>query len=100
VPVTSPPPLETTFWVLPWADQYDFAGTVLSASELSTAGEYGECVSRFPAPLGECDDVVTFEGPFGACALTPGSSPRAWLGLVVLGLAGALRRFRRGRRRH
>jgi hypothetical protein len=100
VAVTEPPTLETSFWVLPWAPQYDFAGTVVSSTELSTVSQHGECVSRFPAPQKECIDHAVVDGPFGACALAPGSSGRAWLGLVALALAGAFRHFRRGRRRH
>jgi hypothetical protein len=97
VAVTDPPLFETSFWVLPWAEQYDFGGTVLSSTELSTLSDVNSCVSRFQAPPVECNDVVVMDGPLG-CALAPGSSPRAWLGLVVLALAGAFRRLRRGRR--
>jgi hypothetical protein len=88
---------EISFWLLPWADQYDFAGTMLSTTELRTLSERDECASRFPPPPVECNDVVA--GPFGACALAPAASPRAWVGLVVMALAGVLRRLRRGRRR-
>jgi hypothetical protein len=95
VPAPDPPPLESPFWVLPWADQYDFAGTALHSTELSTLSDYNECASRFPAPLTECNDTV---GPSFACTLAPGASPRAWFGLVVLALAGTFRRLARGRR--
>jgi MYXO-CTERM domain-containing protein len=92
---SDPPPLAAELWTLPWADAYDFGGTVVLSTEVSSLTSFFQCSQRFPAMVAPCDDTVTYEqGPFGCSTAVSRRPSSGWGGLVALALAAALLRRR------
>jgi hypothetical protein len=50
VPERSEVPWSTTLWVLPVAESYDFAGEVVTHSELAALSDRSHCLALFPMP--------------------------------------------------
>jgi hypothetical protein len=83
--------------LLPVADSYDFAGTVLSRGNVSSMTP-DECSSLFPElPAPMCgSDIVSTSDDGGGCALSPaGGGGACWYALALL-LAAMRRRRRQG----